>query len=136
MSARRVSTRGRSTRSPEEVTRWVSGALANGEDATWKDHRVTTPAWKDTKEEAQLDTLRAALTAISAAESELEEIRRQDEVHVREQERELRERREQAERLEQAELQIRELAASTGAPLLRSRGQTRCPLQSTSVFLR
>jgi hypothetical protein len=95
--------------------------LAGGVDTTWKDQRVATRAWKDTKEEAQLETLRAALTAISAAEFELEEIRRQDELHVREQERELRERREQAERLEQAELQIRELVASSGAPLLRSR---------------
>lgn len=110
-SARRVSTYFRDEAlAAGPVPSWG----ASGSNAGGPDHRVAAPAWKDTQDEAQLDTLRAALTAISAAESELEEIRRQDEAHLREQQEMDRERRQQAIRLEKAELQIRELAESSG----------------------
>eukprot|EP01044_Picomonas_judraskeda_P017614 COSAG03_NODE_3344_length_2067_cov_3.244919_3_plen_228_part_00 len=138
-SARRVS-----TRSSEEGLLAAAGATWGMSAAAGADHRAAAPAWQDTQDEAQLETLRVALAAISAAEAELEQIRRHDEVHnhvLHEQEEELRERRQQvrrtsclarqpphthtnrarlqADRLEKAELQIRALASLAGAPLLR-----------------
>ena len=118
---------------PEAARLAAAGAVATLVDAAAAaaDYRVAAPAWKDTQEEAQLKTLRAALTAISAAETELEDIRRQDEAHLREQEEAVRERRQQAERLEKAELQIRQLAASSGTPLATK--VHLCSMQSVSV---
>ena len=79
----------------------AAGATWGMSAAAGADHRAAAPAWQDTQDEAQLETLRVALAAISAAEAELEQIRRHDEVHnhvLLEQEEELRERRQQVRR--------------------------------------
>ena len=123
-SGRSASARRVQTRSPEEDLL----AVVPGAEGSWRqrssgaggapgvDQRVAAPAWQDTEDEAQLDVLRAVLDGISTAESELEEIRRQDEAHMRAQDEARRAQREQVERLEKAELRIQELAASSGAP--------------------
>ena len=115
-SARRSASARRAANSPDEAAlSRVAVAMPPVSDSRRSAAGATgQPAWQDTDEEGQLDALRAALTAISTAESELESIRQQDEAHMREQDAALQERREQAERLEKAELRIQELVAHTG----------------------
>ena len=113
-SARRSASARRAANSPDKDTAHVTVAPPAGASRRSTGAPAGQPAWQDTQEESQLDALRAALTAISTAESELEEIRQQDEEHMREQDAALKERREQADRLEKAELRIQELVAHTG----------------------